>query len=399
MPACATGVCGDTGGAKTASCGLGRIPAQAAPGAAQSEVPALVEQAYRRAPGGTTRNRSDSPIGFDKLGCLAPTGAMCALRPSRMGLETAAPPAVSGDGMAGERTALVEVAPGEVGESLSAIRLCVPEAQEQMQRSLSRLGQLTALQAYRVGEKLEAFDGVKRLRAALALSWPKVRVEVHELDSVGAKVRLLWCNATGGLSDLEVAWVVRSMYRDEKLSQPRIAQLLGHDKSWVCRKLTLAEGLSDELTASVRLGLLCARAAVELARLPRGNQDAAAAVVMRRGLTTRQTASLVDVLLQAAQDQWPKLLEQASLPASPAGPKGGALRRTPGEQLVADSWALKRLATRLHARLLERSLRSLGEPACAVVIRELTELRSTLGALTRTLDQRLGQQGASDAAA
>jgi hypothetical protein len=81
-------------------------------------------------------------------------------------------------------------------------------------------------------------------------------------------------------------------------------------------------------------------------------------------------------------------------------PKGGAAaRRTPGEQLVADAWAIKRLAVRLHARLLERSLTSLGAPACAVVSGELVELRSTLGALSTTLDARLNAPGASGAAA
>ena len=192
--------------------------------------------------------------------------------------------------------------------------------------------------------------------------------------------------------------MVRSLYREDKLDQPQIAMLLGHDKSWVCRKLTLAEGLSDELTASVRLGLVSATAAVELARLQRCNQDAVAHVVARRGLTTRQTSRLVDALLAAPPEQWPKLLEQASTPA-PILPKGGASRRTPGEQLVADAWAMKRLAARLHARLLERSLTSLGAPACAVVSRELGELRATLAALATTLDQRLPAQGASDVAA
>jgi hypothetical protein len=120
---------------------------------------------------------------------------------------------------------------------------------------------------------------------------------------------------------------------------------------------------------------------------------------MSRGLTTRQTARLIDGLLGAPKDTWPKLLEQASQPAAPAGPKGGALRRTPGEQLVADAWTMKRLAARLHARLLERSLESLGTPACGVVSRELLELRATLLALTATLDTRLGAQGAAHVAA
>ena len=301
--------------------------------------------------------------------------------------------------MTAEVTASIEVAPSELGSSLCGLRLCAPVAQEEMQLSLSKLGQLTPLMAFRTAVGLELFDGIKRWRAAQELSWPTLRVEVHALDSAGAKLRLLVCNGASGLSDLEEAWVIRSLYREDKLDQPQIAQLLGHDKSWVCRRLTLAEGLSDELTANVRLGLLSATAAVELARLQRCNQDAAAAVVMRRGLTTRQTSCLVETLLAAPQGDWSTLLEQALQPLAPKGPKGGAPRRTPGEQLVADAWAMKRLSTRLHARLLERSLTSLGEPVCATVSRELAELRAALFALTKTLDTRLGAQGATHAAA
>ena len=122
-------------------------------------------------------------------------------------------------------------------------------------------------------------------------------------------------------------------------------------------------------------------------------------VITRRGLTTRQSAQLVQTLLAAPPEQWPKLIEQASTTTPPA-PKGGTgARRTPGEQMVADAWAIKRLAVRLHARLLERSLASLGAPACAVVCGELVELHSTLGALITTIDARLSAQGASVAAA
>lgn len=277
--------------------------------------------------------------------------------------------------MTSEVSASIEVAPSELSGSLCAVRLCVPEAQERMQQSLSKLWQLTPVQAWCVSGALELFDGVKRWRAAQALSWPALRVEVHALDAAGAKVRLLSCNAASGLSELEVAWVVRSLDREDGLGQPQIARLVGHDKSWVCRKLALAEGLCHELTASMRLGLLCARAAVELVRLPRGNQDAAAKVVDRRGMTTRQTARLVESLLASPQAEWPRLLEESPAATGVPGAKGGMPRRTPGEQLVADAWAMRRHAPRLHARLLERSLKSRGEPACAVVARELAKLR------------------------
>lgn len=300
--------------------------------------------------------------------------------------------------MTSEETLTLPVAPGELGEALARVRLNSPEAQQQMQLSLAKLGQLTPVQVYRSSTGFELFDGFKRVRAARTLSWPKLRVEVHALDSAGAKVRLWRCNCATGLSELEEGWLVKSLYRDDKLNQGQIARLLGRvDKSWVCRRLALAEALSDELTANVRLGLVSVTACLQLVRLQRCNQDAVAHVAMGRGLTTRQIARLIDGLLGAPKEAWPKLLEQASQPAAPAGTKGGALRRTPGEQLVADAWAMKRLAARLHARLLERSLESLGAPACAVVSRELTELQGTLRSLGKTLEQRLAAPGASDA--
>jgi ParB-like chromosome segregation protein Spo0J len=290
------------------------------------------------------------------------------------------------------------VAPAELGESLSTLRLCVSEAQRQLQHSLVKLGQLTPVQVYRAGGRLEIFDGLKRTRAAHELSWPSLRVEVHDIASTLAKVRMLRCNANAPLCEIEEAWVVRSLYRDDHLDQAKIGMLLERHKSWVCRRLAMAEDLSDELTASVRLGLVSATAVRELVRLPRGNQDEVGRVVARRGLTTRQTARLVDALLDAPTEKWPALLEQASRPPGPEPLEGKSPARTPGEQLVCDVWGVKRLATRLHARLLERSLASYGDPVSSVVRRELKELRDVLAVLTTTLDARLAVEGSRDAA-
>lgn len=290
---------------------------------------------------------------------------------------------------------MVEVAPAELGEAVATMRLCSPTAEQEMQLSLSKLGQLTPVLAWRTATGLELFDGIKRARAARALSWPSVRTEVHDLDAAGAKVRLLRCNAGTGLTDLEEAWLVRSLYREDELSQPQIALLLGRHKSWVCRRLALAEALTDGVTANVRLGLVSATTAVELARLQRCNQDEVAGVVARHGLTSRQAARLVDQLLAAPDAAvYAQVLGAAAL-TRPAEKKG-ARRRTPAEQLVADALAMKGLSARLHARLLERSLSSLGE-AAGLVARELGQLREALCSLGETLDRRLTAQGAGNA--
>lgn len=294
--------------------------------------------------------------------------------------------------MKSEATA-IEVAPAEVGEALCVVRLCAPEAQLQMRQSLSKLGQLTPVQVYRQCGKLELIDGFKRLHAARAMSWPKLRAEVQQVDAAGAKVRLWRCNAGAGLTEIEEAWLVRALYRDDKLTQPQIGQLLVRHKSWVCRRLMLVESLSDAVTADVRLGLLSASAVRELARLPRGNQDAAAHVAARRGLTSRQTARLVDALLGAAgEPERKQLLETANTAVAAAVSGERPQQRTPAEQLAADAFAMKRLSVRLHARLLERPLSSLGVAAAALAGRELVELKAALAALYITLEQRLAEK-------
>lgn len=87
---------------------------------------------------------------------------------------------------------------------------------------------------------------------------------------------------------------------------------------------------------------------------------------MRRGLTTRQAVALVDPILAAA--------EQAS--AGRAEPRPGPRRApmTPTEAMIADATALAFRATRLHARLLERPLASLGPELEQVVARRLVKI-------------------------
>ena len=201
----------------------------------------------------------------------------------------------------------LELAPSELGETFGAMRLCAAQAQREMQLSLSRLGQLTPVQAYRVGASLEVFDGLKRLRAARELSWLGLRVEVHALDGAGAKVRLLCCNASSSLAELEEAWLVRSLYREEGLSQPQIAMLVARHKSWVCRRLALAESLSEELTASVRLGLVGATAAAELAlSADTGRRGGRVSTMLIRGVAAGHLVDTQSIRMEAGDASYGK---------------------------------------------------------------------------------------------
>lgn len=284
------------------------------------------------------------------------------------------------------RVTAIELA--QLGERLSPLRLRPPEALREMERSLSRHGQLVAVVCHRQDDKVEVVDGFKRLIGARALGWPALRAEVHEVSGPAAKLLLWQSNARQALSDLEEAWLVRALYRDDRLTQPQIGQLLGRHKSWVCRRLVLAEGLAESVAADVRLGLVSATAAREVGRLPRGNQAKVAQVIARRGLTTRQTLRLVDQLLAAGDDPaQAAVLAQAERTSAPPAPRRVRAPVTPGEAMIADAAVLATRATRLHTRLLERPVTSLGAEVERVVVDRLGELQAVLAALCRTLGQ------------
>ncbi len=173
-------------------------------------------------------------------------------------------------GMRNESCWSGSVAVNELGDRLSALRLMSEPAQRAIEASLVRYGQLSPVICSREATAVSVVDGFKRLRAAVRLGWSELKVMVHESPDAGASQLLLWqSNQGNGLTDLEQAWLVRSLYREAKLTQPQIAHLFTRHKSWVSRRLMLAEGLSEAVEAQLRLGLLSATLAREVARLPR----------------------------------------------------------------------------------------------------------------------------------
>ena len=279
------------------------------------------------------------------------------------------------------------VALTQLCQSLRAVRLCTGEVQE-LERSLARLGQLAPLLVFEQDDQLEVIDGFKRLGAARKLGWAGISIRRLEVTAIGAKVRLWQSNLGKGLSELEEAWLVQSLHREDELTQVQIGQLFGRHKSWVNRRLLLVESLCKEAQADVRLGLLSATTARELCRLPRGNQAQVARVVTRRGLTRQQTARLVDAVLSARDEETdPENLYERLQPPSGDQTARPRRKRTPGDWIASDAAAIQRLCGRLQARLLERSLTSLGTEAEKRCGQILSELQAVLRALCQTVER------------
>jgi ParB-like chromosome segregation protein Spo0J len=192
-----------------------------------------------------------------------------------------------------------------LGQRYRRYRLADPPAEEAMAASLRRWGQLSPVVACRRGAELELLDGFKRWTAATQVAGlTTLSVRVLAMDEQTAKAAILGLNrGQRGVRELEEAWIVQALVRDDGLTQVAAAHLLGQHKSWVCRRLALLEKLSDAVKEDMRLGLLGLSVARQLVRLPAGNQEAVLALTRRQTLTAQEVSGVIDLLQGASEEQ------------------------------------------------------------------------------------------------
>jgi ParB-like chromosome segregation protein Spo0J len=193
----------------------------------------------------------------------------------------------------------------DLGERYRRYRLGDPEAEEAMAGSLRRWGQLAPVVAYVRDGQFELIDGFKRLTAARQIrELASLSVRVLEVDERTAKAAILGLNRDQRpVRELEEAWVVQGLVRDDGMTQVEAAQLLGRHKSWVCRRLAFLEKLSVAVKEDLRLGLVGPSLARELTRLPTGNQEALLALTRRETLTAQEVSGVIDLLQGASPEQ------------------------------------------------------------------------------------------------
>jgi ParB-like chromosome segregation protein Spo0J len=198
-----------------------------------------------------------------------------------------------------------------LGERYRRYRLSDPAAEEAMARSLRQYGQSSPVVVCERDGRPELLDGFKRRAAALVVPLRTLSVRVVEADEATAKAAIYGLNRLGSQpSALEEAWIVHALVREDGLTQVQAAELLGHHKSWVNRRLALLERLCAEARGELRLGLLAPSLARQLARLPVGNQSAVLLTARREALTATETRGVIDLLRGASAEQEQFILDK-----------------------------------------------------------------------------------------
>jgi len=214
----------------------------------------------------------------------------------------------------------------ELGDHFRRYRLRVPQAVQAMAQSLRRWGQCAPLVATLRQEKPQVLDGFTRREAAQQVrGMTTLLVRLIELDDRHAKAAIYGLNQTGRRPyELEEAWLVQALVREDGLSQSEVAELLGRHKSWVCRRLALLEKLAAEVRQDLEVGLLTPTAAREIARLPAGNQLELLDVSRREALSRDELGGVVGLLLGAVTAE--QKLFVLTKPREALGQAGAALR-------------------------------------------------------------------------
>jgi ParB-like chromosome segregation protein Spo0J len=163
--------------------------------------------------------------------------------------------------------------------------------------SLTRAGSGTRQDRY------ELIDGFKRLGAVRGLAQiPRLSARLMEADERQAKAAIYGLNRAGGRTrELEEAWIIQALVREDGLSQVEVAELLGRHKSWVCRRLALIERLGPKAKDELRVGLLTPTAARQIVRLPQGNQTEVLEAIRREALSSAELGGVVDLWLRCSE--------------------------------------------------------------------------------------------------
>ena len=188
----------------------------------------------------------------------------------------------------------------EFDQRYATLRLqATAEARQAMIQSLGRYGQVSPVVVWRADDAWVLIDGFKRLEAAKQVpGLDTLGARLLDADPKTAKAAIYGLNRLGHrVHLLEEAWIVCALVREDHLTQYEAAQLLGHDKSWISRRLALVEKLCGAARDDLGLGLLNPSMARELARLPTGNQEELLLAIRRDGLAATEVRQVVELLI------------------------------------------------------------------------------------------------------
>lgn len=176
---------------------------------------------------------------------------------------------------------IVSLEIGELDLRYAHTRIKKPDALLSLMRSLEKWGQIRPVSVVPSDPPLHVLvDGYLRVEALRRCGKDTLLAEVWPCGEVEALLQTLIREQERRWEVLEEASLIRELHERYELSQGKIARLLGKDKSWVSRRLSLICSLPDEILDAVRSGHLSTWAAGRvLGPLARANPEHAKSLI------------------------------------------------------------------------------------------------------------------------
>jgi len=151
-------------------------------------------------------------------------------------------------------------------------RVAKPKLVDMIANSIDRFGQITPVLIIPADEFLVLIHGYVRLAAMRKLGRDTILADIDEVPEEQALFRLLSDTEQRQWEAVEQAWIIRDLKERFGCSLHEIARGIGYDTSWVARRLSLIEGLSEDILRSVVTGNVSTYAATRvLVPLARAN--------------------------------------------------------------------------------------------------------------------------------
>jgi ParB/RepB/Spo0J family partition protein len=149
--------------------------------------------------------------------------------------------------------------------------------------------------------RYQVVDGEHRVRALQKLGKTLVRAEVHALTDEEAYYRAMRINQLHGkrLEELEEACHISKMIAAFGLTQEQIGKRFSRSRQWVSQRLDLALRLVPKVEEYVATRVASSRHAIEIAQLPKEDQEKVVEKVVEHKLSTRATRGLVSAIKKA----------------------------------------------------------------------------------------------------
>ncbi len=288
----------------------------------------------------------------------------------------------------------IKVKTDQIQEWSNEFRLVYPDAVRAMGLSMQSTGQLQPLILLKNDDGYYIIDGIKRYRAALELGLAELQSLVFEVNMVMAKSMIIHYNRhNSSLSMYEQGLIVQSLVQDHGLSQKEVAKAVRQSHSWVCRRLSLVERLLPEVQDALRMGSITVTHGRELVKLPRGNQGPALEVIIKEGLSSRESAIVVQKLLKAKSPQEVEYLYSQSREVIRQVLHGEKLYDSRlsvhGNRLLKARELLRLQINILSGALQSEHTAQLPAEQQAMVLPAMNELVSPMGQLTEIIHQTL----------